>query len=142
MRLHEQRKVHRPLDEVYEYTADFSNIENWDPGVVSSRRLDSGPIRVGTKYELQVKFGGSVVPMTYEINRLEPGERVVLIGKGDKLDAIDEISFSEAGDLTVIDYVADITFHNFFKYLVPLIAPAMRKVGERALDGLVGALEQ
>ncbi|MGA8040687.1 MAG: SRPBCC family protein [Acidimicrobiia bacterium] len=142
MRLHEQRRVQRPRQEVYEYTADFSNIENWDPGVVASKRLDDGPLRVGSKFELQVKFAGGVVPMTYEINRLDPGERVVLIGKGEKLDAIDEISFSDEGDSTLIDYTADINLHNFMRYLGPLIAPAMRKVGERALDGLVTALER
>jgi dehydrogenase/reductase SDR family member 12 len=142
MRLQEQRRVNRPRQETFDYAADFSNIEEWDPGVISSKMVGDGPVKVGTKFDLEVKFGSAVVPMTYEVNLLEPGERVVLIGKGDKLDAIDEISFSEDGEMTVIDYKADIIFHNFFRYLGPLIAPAMRKVGKRALDGLVAALDR
>ncbi|HSK06151.1 MAG TPA: hypothetical protein VK990_01440 [Acidimicrobiia bacterium] len=32
MRLQEQRRVGRPRNEVFRYTADFANIEDWDPG--------------------------------------------------------------------------------------------------------------
>jgi hypothetical protein len=52
VRLIEQRWVERAQDEVFVYTADFSNIEDWDPGVVSSRRLGQGPVGVGSQFEL------------------------------------------------------------------------------------------
>jgi hypothetical protein len=79
--------------------------------------------------------------MVYEINVFEPHERVVLIGKGETLDAVDEIRFRTEGDETVIDYTADLTFHNWIKYVVPFISPMLRRVGTRAVDGLVTALD-
>jgi hypothetical protein len=40
----------------------------------------------------------------------------------------------------VIDYTADLTFHNWIKYVDPLLSPFMKGVGRRAVDGLVAAL--
>ena len=141
MRLQETRSVERPIDEVFGYTADFANIQEWDPGVISSVRVGDEPSGLGSKYELEVKFGNSVVPMVYEITEFEPESRVVLIGIGDSLKAVDVIEFSEHDGVTRIDYTADLEFFNFFRLVAPLLAPVMRRVGAKALDGLVGALE-
>lgn len=141
-RLTEQRWVRRRQREVFEFTADFSNIEKWDPGVVASRMIGDGPVGLGTRFEVEVKFGGGTLPMIYEITGYEPDDRVVLKGSSDKLDAVDEIRFATHDNMTVIDYHADLTFHNFFKYLIPLMGPTLRKVGAKALDGLVEALDE
>lgn len=142
MRLEEKRWVDRSQQEVFHYTADFSNIQNWDPGVVRSKKLTDGPVGLGTEFDVEVKFGAGTTPMVYEITEYEPDSRVVLVGRGDKLEAVDEIRFDTQDNLTVIDYTADLTFHNYFRFLGPLISPAVEKVGSRALDGLVEALQQ
>jgi len=79
--------------------------------------------------------------MTYEVTVYEPPKRVVLVGTGDTVGAIDEIRFSPQNGRTIIDYTADIEFRNFIRFLTPFMGSAMRKVGERALDGLVAALD-
>ncbi|HEY6629517.1 MAG TPA: SRPBCC family protein [Acidimicrobiia bacterium] len=141
MRLQEQRTVLRGLDEVFAYTADFSNIENWDPGVARSAKVGVEAVGVGTRFDLDVKFGSRIVPMTYEVTVYEPPKRVVLVGTGDTVGAIDEIRFSSQNGRTIIDYTADIEFRNFIRFLTPFMGSTMRKVGERALDGLVTALD-
>jgi len=141
VRLHETRLIERPVDEVFDYTADFENIEDWDPGVASSKRIDEGPVGVGARFELMVTFGGSQIPMIYEITDYEENERVVLVGKGENIDAVDELSFEDQGDgRTMFDYKADLTFHNFIKYVAPLMGPVFKRVGEKAVDGLTEAL--
>lgn len=141
-RLVEQRWVARPQSEVFAYTADFSNIQDWDPGVVSSNKITEGPVGVGTRYDLEVRFGAGTSPMVYEIAVYEPDHRVVLAGRGEKLLATDEIRFATHDNMTVIDYTADLSFLNFFKYLGPLLRPRLEKVGEDALNGLVQALDR
>jgi carbon monoxide dehydrogenase subunit G len=141
MRLQEQRTVERDLSEVFAYTSDFSNIENWDPGVVRSTKVGQGRVGLGTRFDLDVKFGPRTVPMTYEVAVYEPPERVVLVGEGDTVGAVDEIRFSSENGRTIIDYTADIEFRNFIRFLTLVMGPTMRKVGERALDGLVTALD-
>lgn len=142
VRLHETRLIDCPINEVFEYTADFDNIENWDPGVSSSTRLDEGPVGVGSRFELDVSFGASRIPMTYEITEYEPQRRVVLVAKGEKIEAVDDIRFEERGGKTMVDYTADLKFHNYVKYLAPFLGAIFKKVGERAVDGLKKALEQ
>ena len=142
MRLHEKRQIDRPLEEVFAFTADFANAERWDPGVSSARRVGETPPGIGARYELMVKFGSSEVPMTYQITDWEDNRRVVLEGRGETIRAVDEIKFDASGSGTLVDYTADITFTNWMRYVTPLLAPALRRVGERALDGLVEALEE
>lgn len=138
--LQERRWVDRPVEDVFAYTADFSNIEDWDPGVASSARLDEGQLEVGSRFELEVTFGKSTIPMVYEVTELVPNERVVLVGVGDKIHAIDDIRFSRADNLTVIDYRADLTFTNFIRFLGPLMNRPLKEVGRKALDGLARVL--
>ena len=140
MRLHEQRTVDRPQGEVFEYTADFSHIDQWDPGVATSRKLGDEPLGVGSRFDVEARFGTSTIPMVYEITVFEPNERVVLVGKGDTLEAVDEIRFQTEGGRTLIDYTADLTFHSWIRFVIPLMSPLLKRVGTRALDGLAAAL--
>ena len=142
MRLHEVRQVQRPSGEVFAYTADFSHSAEWDPGVISSRRVGDGPVGEGTQFELEVEFGSGATPMIYEITKYEPDSRVVLVGRGKKVDAVDEIRFEGREGATVIYYTAELTFHNYLKYLGPLVAPLVRRVGTRAMDGLAEVLSR
>lgn len=140
MKLQEQRWVDRPIEQVFEYTADFTNIENWDPGVKSSSKVGNDPVDVGTKYELDVTFGPSTIPMIYQITVYEVPNRVVLVGVGEKLTAVDEIIFTTKDNMTHIEYTADLTFNGVIKYVVPLMSSKLKKVGTDALDGLELAL--
>jgi carbon monoxide dehydrogenase subunit G len=139
--LSETRTVPRPRSEVYAYTADFSNISDWDPGVAASERIGSGPLEVGSAFTLMVKFGPRELPMVYTITELVPDERFVVRGVGDKLIAIDDIRFSDADGGTRIDYSADLEFSGILKLLAPLMGGVLKKVGEKALDGLAAKLQ-
>lgn len=141
-RIHETRLIDRPIDAVFEYTADFGHIADWDPGIASSNPVGDDAVGVGSQFELDVAFGASRIPMVYEITDYEPNQRVVVVGRGEKIEAVDEILFTEQGGQTLVDYTADLTFHNYVKYLAPFMGSMFKKVGERALDGLKEALEQ
>lgn len=142
MKLHETRWVELGKSEAFDFTADFANIEDWDPGVVSSKKIGDGTVDVGTKFEVEVKFGLGTEPMVYEITEYEPHDRVVLVGVGDKLEAIDEIKFSTHDKMTLIDYTAELTFQGLMGWVAPLISPVLKNVGIKALDGLVEALDR
>ena len=140
--LKETRIVATPLEEAFDYTADFTNIENWDPGVARSVRTDSGPLRVGSTFDLMVKFGSRQSPMTYTITHFEPPHRVVLEGEGSTLRAIDEIGFRSVENGTEIGYTADLHFKGLMRFVAPFIGGALDKVGKKALDGLAAKLGQ
>jgi carbon monoxide dehydrogenase subunit G len=126
---------------VFAYTADFANIAEWDPGVVSSERIDSGPLKEGSAFALVVRFGSQQLPMLYTITMLEQDSRVVLEGVGDTLTAIDDLRFTDADGGTRIDYRADLEFRGLLRFAAPFIGGKLRQVGTDALDGLASQLQ-
>lgn len=142
MRLHENRHIDRPIEQVFDYTADFANSAEWDPGVESSRRVTDGPPREGSEYELMVVFGNRTIPMKYTTTAYEPTGRVVFEGRGETITAVDEIKFTPDERGTLVDYTADLQFTNWMRWIMPLMRPVLNRVGDRALDGLVETLER
>lgn len=141
--LHEIRTINRPLEEVFGYAADFSNSAEWDPGVDSAKAVDPGPIRVGSIYSLEGSFGPTTLPMQYEVVEYDPPHRVVLQGRGEKFDALDTMEFTSSnGGSTRISYTAEITLFGPLRFLGPLMNRPLDRMGKKALDGLVEALER
>src|SRR5689334_24067385 len=91
--LRESIETALPLHDAFDYVADFSNAASWDPGVASAVRLESGPIREGTRVRLGVRIGRRVTPMDYVVTTWQPPSRVVLTGSGSGVTAIDDIRF-------------------------------------------------
>ena len=91
--LHETLETTLPIDDAFAYVADFSNSAEWDPGVATARRLDTAPLQIGARFALDVRIGGRVAPMEYRISVFEPSTRVVLLGSGSGVTAVDDIRF-------------------------------------------------
>ncbi len=142
IQLHETITVSTPIDRAYAYTADFSNVEHWDPGVARSRRRGEGPPVVGARFDLEVVFGGRTLPMTYTITELEPPHRLVLVGEGSTLRAVDQIEFAETDGGTLVTYTADLDFRGLVRLAVPFLVKRLEGVGAEAVAGLGAALEK
>jgi carbon monoxide dehydrogenase subunit G len=140
-RLHEQIETPLALDVAFAFVADFANSMRWDPGVASSERLDDGPLGVGARFRLKVRMGGRTSPMEYRISTFEPARRVVLIGEGSGVSAVDDIRFEPAGGGTHIDYTADIKLGGLLRLVQPFLGRAFRKVATDALEGMQRTLD-
>ncbi|MBA3011492.1 MAG: SDR family NAD(P)-dependent oxidoreductase [Proteobacteria bacterium] len=136
IRLTETIHVDRPLASVFDYTSDFSHIQEWDPGVVSSTKIQSGKTGVGSEYELTLKFGFFRPKMKYRIIEYEPFSTVVLKGEGDAFSAMDTIFFRKTATGTQIDYQVDIRFSGFGRSLEGFLSPLMKRIGRKAMLGL------
>ena len=125
----------------FAFVADFANSALWDPGVAASERLDPGPVAVGARYRLAVRFGGRTAPMEYRISDLEAPTRVVLTGQGSGVSAVDEIAFEPAGTGTRIDYTADIRLGGAMRLLQPFLGRSFAALARDALAGMQRALD-
>ena len=142
IRLREAIEVPRPIDEAFAYTSNFGNAAQWDPGVADSRKASTGPIGVGTAFELRVKFGGRSIPMKYVVRECDPPNRVLLEGKGDSVHALDDIGFEATPRGTRITYTADISLLGAFGIVEPFLDGALGRVGRKAVGGLRAALSE
>lgn len=46
-------RIHRPVDAVFAYVTDPSNLPAWDADIRTARQLSSGPLRVGSQIEIE-----------------------------------------------------------------------------------------
>lgn len=135
-RLYEEIETELPLEASFDFVADFANAARWDPGVAQSQRLDAGPIRPGSRFALDVRMGGRTAPMTYRVAALERPRRVVLVGAGSGVDAVDEIVFEPAGSGTRIRYTADIRLRGVLRLAQPFLSQVFARIGQDAASGM------
>jgi carbon monoxide dehydrogenase subunit G len=140
VQLRETRLIAVPIDQAFDYTANFANLQEWDPGIAASARTSKGPVGLGSRFDVLATFGSRQIPMVYEITEFDGPHRVVLEGTGGALTAIDEIRFTAVDGGTQVDYTADLEFSGLMRLFVPFLGGVMRRVGEKALDGLESRL--
>ena len=132
-----QRTVETPAapEVVFAYLSDFTTTNEWDPGTVETVRL-SGAGGVGTTYRNVSKFLGRETELTYEVVEHQPATRFALRGENGSVIARDTMELVPAGAGTTVTYTADFAFKGLAKLVAPLLAPALRKLGDEAEDGL------
>ncbi|MCU0269224.1 MAG: SRPBCC family protein [Acidimicrobiales bacterium] len=130
------------LDEVFAYLADFSNAEQWDPGVVEGRRQDDGPLAVGSTFRIVSAFAGRKVPLTYEIVELDAPHRVVLQAENAFVRSTDTMTFErdDAEGVTTVTYDADLVPKGVFKLSDPIFVLLFNRIGDKAAAGLQHAV--
>lgn len=139
MKIEREVTTSAPPDRVFAYLSDFTTTTEWDPGTVKTVRT-SGDGGVGTTYQNTSKFMGRETELTYEVVEYTAPSRIVLHGTNETVDATDSITVEAHGSGTHVTYTADFAFSGFAKVLAPLLAPALKKLGDDAKKGMEEAL--
>ena len=139
--LRERIETTLPIDDAFAYVADFANSQEWDPGVATAQRLDDGPIGLGSRFRLGVRLGRRVSSMEYRISVFEPPTRVVLVGWGSGVSAVDDIRFERLAAATALDYTADIRLGGLLRLVEPFLSGAFANIGRNAADGMRRTLD-
>ena len=88
MRLQRTVVTDKPLGKVFDYLSDFTSTTDWDPGTVTTIRLD-GDGGVGTSYLNTSEFLGRRTELRYVVQEFVPGERVRLRGENKTVISVD-----------------------------------------------------
>jgi uncharacterized protein YndB with AHSA1/START domain len=139
--------VDTPVGRVFAYVTDLSMTPQWDPGTVSAERV-AGEGGVGTRYRTTARFLGRKTVLDYLVIESVPEERFVVRGENATVVAHDTMTFVRTGDTgdtragegTTVTYRAELEFKGIVKLVEPLLAPAFRKRGDEAEQGLRAAL--
>ena len=130
----------RTAQDTFEYLSDFSTTAEWDPGVVEAERTTTGPVGIDSTFRVVASFLGRRVPLVYRVVEFEAGRRVVLRADAPTLCSIDEITVVPTDGGSEVTYDADLRGRGILRLADPLLGLAFRRIGDRALDGLVRAL--
>jgi hypothetical protein len=126
----------RRPSEAFAYLAAFDNIRDWDPSVVSARRIDGGEVRLGSTFEIVVRVGTRELPLRYEIVRFEPAEVVALEANARWFRSYDVITVTPADSGSVVTYDALLELRSLARLAAPFMGRAFRKIGDDAAAGL------
>jgi carbon monoxide dehydrogenase subunit G len=129
-------------DAAFAFVADFSTTARWDPGIIAAKRLDDGPIGVGSRFELVSRFGRREQTIVYEITGFEPPSRVTLVGDGGSFRGTDVIAFEpRPGGGTRVRYQADLSLKGVAALALPFIRTRLDTMSDDAVAGLRSALD-
>jgi hypothetical protein len=139
-RIAETLRVPSTPEDAFDLVADFTSTEGWDPGIRSARRLDDGPIGVGSRFEVQLALGPTEAPLTYEITRYERPSRVVLTTVGRLHRGEDDVRFRAVDGGTEVVWGAEFALRGPGRLLDPLLGVGFRRAAREAVAGLAEAL--
>lgn len=127
---------------VLDYLKDFSNAEEWDPGTVSCRRLDEGPVVVGSRFHNESEIAGMSTELVYVLEELTD-ERVVFAGSNDSATTSDTITvLPAAGGGSEITYEAEIEMKGLAKLATPAVKVVFEKIGSDTVKQMTEALNK
>lgn len=134
----------RPPDEVFTYLADFRSVADWDPSITESVHINADePIEVGAKFRVTTKTTGRDVVLEYTTTELEKPDRIVLRGENGSMISIDTITIkATAQGGSSVTYRADIELKGARKLADPLMQLGLKRLGDRARDGLEKKLNE
>ena len=134
--------VDRPVERVFDFLSDFTTTTEWDPGTIRTTR-EVGEGGVGTRYRNVSQFMGRQTELTYVVEEVSPQRRLRLRGENKSVVAHDTMTFTptDTGGTTVT-YRAQFDLKGLAKLSAPFLAPAFKRLGDEAEDGLRAALER
>jgi hypothetical protein len=131
--------IKKPVDEVFAVVADGASWADWNPTVRASRRLDTGPIGNGTKFEWDLRGVGKVVQ---EFQEFEPNRRVRILSNVKMVEGGHCFRFSTQGEGTRIDHELEVRPKGAFLLLAPMIGLNGRKNLRDTANALQAHLER
>lgn len=129
-----------PPEVVFDYLADFTHAEEWDPGTRSCVRVD-GDGGVGTTYRNVSSFLGRESEIAYTTTELERPTRIHLIGHSEQFDGHDVIGIRADGTGSAVTYTAEMAFSGAARLAVPAVAAYLPFLARRTVDQLRDRLD-
>lgn len=135
--------VRTPLDQTtaFDYMADLTNFERWDPGVLGVDQVDGTTPVLGAEYDVTVQAVPTSMVLRYRVVTFEPHHLVVARAASRFLTSLDRITVDTDDEGTTVTYDAELTLSGPLGLADPLLGIAFQRIGDRAAAGLIEALD-
>jgi hypothetical protein len=124
-------------DQAFDLVVDFSRITEWDPGAARARRIDDGPLGIGSRFEVVTKSGPVRILLTYEVLEYDRPNRARLRAVTDSFVSDDVVTLERGrnGD-AILTYDADLALTGYRRLFDIPLQLAFLVIGRRAETGL------
>lgn len=126
--------IERPVDEVFDVVADQTNEPLYNPAITSARRLDDGPIGVGTRFLATVLTRGKPQEVEIEVTGFERPTWISSRSMLGRSTVSGRVRFDPVGSGTRFSWDWDVQVGTGARVLGPLVSVIGRRQ-ERAIWG-------
>jgi len=126
--------IKAPVNVVFDTVTDAGNFATWNPTIRSSRRLDTGELADGARFEWELRLFGKVIQELQEFDR---NKQVRIVPHMTRLEGGHRFRFTAQDGSTRIDHELEMTPKGLFR----LFAPLMGVMGGRNLRDTADALQ-
>ena len=112
--------INCPIQEVFAFVVDHANDKLWKPFVTESRKISTGPIGVGTRFEIVTAAWGYHRSGEVEILEYEPDRMFRYRGHDRHFPFIGQLTFSKVPSGTHIHGHVEFQAQDVWKLLAPL----------------------
>ena len=130
----------RSPEQVFDYLARFSSVAEWDASVVSAEMLTPEPVEAGSEFKVVVRSFGRELPFVYRISTFDRPHVVTLVADTGRLRSEDTVTVEPEGEGSTVVYDASLTAKGVSQLANPLLAVALRRIGDAAAAGLRAVL--
>lgn len=124
----------------FAYMAAFEHVTEWDESAIEARRLDDGPVRVGSAFHVVSRFAGRSIPLRYEVVEFDDGHRFTVEATTAAITSRDTITVRSTPSGATVAYDAVLAPRGLWVLAGPLLQVLFTRLGQRAVRGLERAL--
>src|SRR5215207_7122505 len=135
--------IERPLEEVFGFVVDLTNIPTADPSVRSVEKTSEGPIDAGTTFLLSQETPplGKVREATVRYTAVEPNRSIEFEAMVGPIAPTARLTFERADGATKVTFRGEPNPVGPLKVLSPLINRQGQRMWDKRLAGLKSTLE-
>jgi len=126
--------IERPVDEVFDVVADQTNEPRYNPAMTASRRIDDGPIGMGTRFLATVLTRGKPQQVEIEVTGFERPTEIASRSVMGRSTVSGRVRFDPVGSGTRLSWDWDVQVGGGARVLDPLVSVIGRRQ-ERAIWG-------
>ena len=127
VRIEGETLILRPPEVVFDFLADETNEPRYNPRIVRSRLLSSGPIGKGTKFLACFRSAGHMAPALIEYLDYRKPERLVSVTRMRWADVRGELGLVPAPSGTRLQWSSDLRPAGFARLLTPVLTFVARR---------------
>jgi hypothetical protein len=134
--------IDRRVSDVFQFVAHVENTPKWQPAVIESKRITTGPLRVGTQFQEVATVMGRRVTTVCEITEYVPDRKLAWRATSTgPFTYATTYTFTPAGNRTRIDITGTFSLRGLWRLLEPLVRGEVRKESAQELTAMKAAIE-
>jgi uncharacterized membrane protein len=135
--------IERPVEEVFGFVLDLTNIPSTDPSVRSVQKTSEGPIEAGTTFLMRQEAPpvGKVREATVRYTAVEPNRAIEFEAMVGPISPTARLTFEQANGGTKVTFCGEPNPVGPLKVISPLISYQGQRMWDKRLAGLKSTLE-